>query len=300
MAPAIQYISSSLNLRIHSLLSICRGIQRMHSRRSAIQSIDPNDVPTFVLQTDLVIYCQLAVVTVLVYDTIITMDKEVKYFWRSSRNCVSLIYFLNRYIGLFSAFVYLLCKSDERKIGASNDLIQFILTMQMRHCNFTFWASDLADWMTVQFITYILYTRVMALFSYDKKLAICLRSMFAMEAAFTLGILVYIILLEKMLVGSLAKGVNICFFNPVPVVWEALLWTSVVIFELVLMVLALYRAADYWRASAGLQGYILVKVVIQDQAFYFILIYYILRNNWKCHSSLCPRKPDDVSLERSR
>ncbi|KAH8105615.1 hypothetical protein DFH11DRAFT_1518718, partial [Phellopilus nigrolimitatus] len=45
-----------------------------------------------------------------------------------------------------------------------------------------------------------------------------------------------------------------------------------VVFELILMVLALYRAADYWRTSAGLQGYILVKVVVQDQAFYFILV----------------------------
>ncbi|KAH8105614.1 hypothetical protein DFH11DRAFT_1642901 [Phellopilus nigrolimitatus] len=55
------------------------------------------------------------------------MDKEVKYFWRSSRNFVSLIYFLNRYIGLFSAFVYLW-------FGVTYNLIQFILTMQMRHC----------------------------------------------------------------------------------------------------------------------------------------------------------------------
>ncbi|KAH8108991.1 hypothetical protein DFH11DRAFT_1691282 [Phellopilus nigrolimitatus] len=156
----------------------------MLSSRSAIQPIDPNDVPFLVSQIDLLIYCQIAVATVLVYDTIITMDKEVKYFWRSSRSLVSLIYFLNRYIGLFSAFV------------------------KLRH----------------------------------KKLAICLRSMFAMEAAFTLGILVYIILLYKVVV------------------------------ELLLMVLALYRAADYWRTSAGLRGCTLVKVVVQDQALYFIFI----------------------------
>ncbi|KAH8105620.1 hypothetical protein DFH11DRAFT_1518732 [Phellopilus nigrolimitatus] len=219
----------------------------MLSSRSAIQPIDPNDAPSFVSENDLFIYCQIAVVTVLVYDSIITMDKEVKYFWRSSRSLVSLIYFLNRYIGLFGAFVYLWCKSDELESWR------------------ILWFQDIMH-------SFFLQSQTCSNYSTDKKLAICLRSIFAMEAAFTLGILVYIILLQKMFVGGLAKGVNICSGNSFPVVWEALLWTSIVVFELVLMVLALYRAADYWRSSAGLQGYILVKVVVQDQAFYFILV----------------------------
>ena len=42
-------------------------------------------------------------------------------------------------------------------------------------------------------------------------------------------------------------------------------------YEGILMVLALYKAAEYWKMSAGLKGFTLVKVLIRDQALYFVL-----------------------------
>lgn len=37
------------------------------------------------------------------------------------------------------------------------------------------------------------------------------------------------------------------------------------------MFLALYKAAEFWRMSAGFKGFNLVKVLIKDQAIYFML-----------------------------
>ena len=43
------------------------------------------------------------------------------------------------------------------------------------------------------------------------------------------------------------------------------------VFNLVMMVLAIYKAGEYWETSAGFKGFKLVKVVIKDQIIYFVL-----------------------------
>ncbi|KAH8108367.1 hypothetical protein DFH11DRAFT_1711036 [Phellopilus nigrolimitatus] len=226
----------------------------MFSNRSNIQPVDPANVPVWAFEIDNTMYCQLALATVLVYDTITRMDKEVKYFWSTPRKFVSLIYFLNRYIGLFGAVAYLWCT---------------LIRLRAPMCPLTFYSFELAD---------ILYMRVMALFSQGmlflhRKLSICLQAIFVAEAASMIVILIYVNIHEMTDVGGLAKGVTICGEDTVvPVVWGILFWTSPVVYELILMVLALYKAAGFWRTSAGFQGFYLVKVLIQDQALYFILV----------------------------
>ena len=42
-------------------------------------------------------------------------------------------------------------------------------------------------------------------------------------------------------------------------------------YGVILLVLALYKAADYWETSAGFKGFKLVRVLIQDQIIYFLL-----------------------------
>lgn len=46
------------------------------------------------------------------------------------------------------------------------------------------------------------------------------------------------------------------------------------VYEIILMTLALYRAAEYWRMSAGLKSFTLVKVLIIDQVIYFSVLVY--------------------------
>ncbi|KAH8104857.1 hypothetical protein DFH11DRAFT_1519322, partial [Phellopilus nigrolimitatus] len=44
------------------------------------------------------------------------------------------------------------------------------------------------------------------------------------------------------------------------------------LYGIILMVLALYKAAEHWRVTAGFSQFNLVKVLIQDQAIYFIVV----------------------------
>ena len=43
------------------------------------------------------------------------------------------------------------------------------------------------------------------------------------------------------------------------------------VFGTVLMVLAVHKAAEYWKMSAGFKGFTLVKVLLRDQVLYFML-----------------------------
>ncbi|KAH8106515.1 hypothetical protein DFH11DRAFT_1518144, partial [Phellopilus nigrolimitatus] len=119
----------------------------------------------------------------------------------------------------------------------------------------------------------ILYIRVMALYSQNKRLSLLLRSLFAVEAAFMLGNFLYGIISEKISVGGLARGITVCGVDSnFPVFWQALYWTAPVVYELILMALAVYKTAEFWRTSAGFKGLDLVKVLLQDQALYFIVV----------------------------
>ncbi|KAH8111440.1 hypothetical protein DFH11DRAFT_604567 [Phellopilus nigrolimitatus] len=83
----------------------------MFSIRSNIEPIDPSQIPAYVLINYAEIYCQIAIVACLTYNIITTMDTEVKYFWTNPRAFTSLLYFTNRYVGLFSAFLGCWCES---------------------------------------------------------------------------------------------------------------------------------------------------------------------------------------------
>ncbi|KAH8112092.1 hypothetical protein DFH11DRAFT_1609637 [Phellopilus nigrolimitatus] len=243
----------------------------MLSSRSEVIPIDPADVPIFVSSLDVSLYCQIAIVTVLIYDTFSLLCKlKVKFFWSSPRSFVSLIYFFNRYVGLFSAIIRL-------------------------DSNFELWAAYITDWMTILFVDCgrillfrSLYTNLHVL---GKKLARCLQTLFVMEAAFMLWIVIHVTSGNKSkfkfyvarfspttemftaAIGGLAKGINICVtVSLAPGVWRTLFWVAPVAFELILMVLALRKAAAFWRASAGFRGFGLAKMLVQDQALYFILV----------------------------
>ncbi|KAH8111441.1 hypothetical protein DFH11DRAFT_1613150 [Phellopilus nigrolimitatus] len=225
--------------------------------RSSTEPIDPELIPYLISDYRQELYYELAIVAALVYNIIITMDKEVKYFWSTPGAFVSLIYFLNRYAGFFSALA--------TALGSSFHATE-------RLCNFSTWSEYLADWVTILSMDYILLMRVLALYSQARKFAICLNTLFFIEAAFTLGNDIYSVIYEQVEVGE-ALGFAFCGLGQVaPPVFGTLYWSAPLLFELTLMSLALYKAAGFWRSSAGFGGINLVKVLIEDQAIYFISV----------------------------
>ncbi|KAI5114780.1 hypothetical protein M0805_005350 [Coniferiporia weirii] len=124
--------------------------------------------------------------------------------------------------------------------------------------------------MTIVLIDYILLIRVLALWSEAKKLAVFLRAVFAVESAFMLGVWISMTIIQEISVAG-AGGFTFCSSdNNISPLLETLYWSVSLSFELTLMALALYKAAHFWRESAGFNGLELVKVLIQDQVLYFI------------------------------
>ncbi|KAI5114804.1 hypothetical protein M0805_000731 [Coniferiporia weirii] len=129
-----------------------------------------------------------------------------------------------------------------------------------------------SDWMTIVLIDYILLMRVFALWSGERKLAVYLKTLFVVESAFMLGFSISMGIKEKVTLGG-AEGYVFCGVDGlVPPLFETLYWTAPLVIELILLVLALYKAASLWRESAGFKGVSLVKVLVLDQAFYFAVV----------------------------
>ncbi|KAH8103748.1 hypothetical protein DFH11DRAFT_234908 [Phellopilus nigrolimitatus] len=87
------------------------AIMRKKNHRVLLNILRPSNVE-FLDQADAFsprarqdMYSQMAIATILVYDTIIGFDKEVKYFWTSPCSFVSVAYFLLRYIGVIGVLV---------------------------------------------------------------------------------------------------------------------------------------------------------------------------------------------------
>ncbi|KAH8109393.1 hypothetical protein DFH11DRAFT_1548357 [Phellopilus nigrolimitatus] len=138
-------------------------------------------------------YGQVATLTLLVYDTntcddidraVITMDKEINYFWGSPTKFVSLIYFAVKSLSWYSLSCF-----------------WYIVALQANEtlCLSSTWIMGLS---------YILLLRVLALYHQDKKLAACLRTLFGLEAVLGLGVLIYTIIYAEVSVGRLAEGVS--------------------------------------------------------------------------------------------
>ncbi|KAH8107333.1 hypothetical protein DFH11DRAFT_1517754 [Phellopilus nigrolimitatus] len=122
-------------------------------------------------------------------------------------------------------------------------------------------------------LTGILMMRVLALYHQKKSLAIFLRTLFILDAAFTLGILLYGNINKESSVMELAEGVTTCVIKRNPHdVWGALSWATPMVYGLILMILALYKAAEYWKESGGFGQLSLVKVLLQDQVIYYFMV----------------------------
>ncbi|OCB91809.1 hypothetical protein A7U60_g922 [Sanghuangporus baumii] len=229
------------------------------SLRAAIVPTDPSaaKAPSVAEEETIAWYFLVAVLTLLVYDALTTMDKEAKYFWDLSVNRISVIYFLNRYIGLLGAIsnLFSVCNDVFVSPGYGADTVSG---------KFAIWSRSLS---------YILMTRVLALYSKGKLMTMYLKSFLVLAAASRLAILVYITWIQDIAIYKLAIDVTICGERKDAAIgWAVADWLIPMAYGVVLLVLALYKAMLYQRFSAGFSGPRLVKVLIHDQIIYFLLV----------------------------
>ncbi|KAH8111436.1 hypothetical protein DFH11DRAFT_1613123 [Phellopilus nigrolimitatus] len=113
--------------------------------------------------------------------------------------------------------------------------------------------------------------RVLALYSRRRSFVITLGSVFAMESAFMLGMMIYITTYEQIAVGG-TDGFAFCGMDRnAPPILITMVWSAPLLFEIILMVLAIQKSAEIW-STTGLGGVSLAKVLIQDQVAYFVMV----------------------------
>ncbi|KAI5117640.1 hypothetical protein M0805_008446 [Coniferiporia weirii] len=191
----------------------------MLSPRSNVEPIDSSLVTAFMSQVD------------------IQLNIQVKYFWANPRNFVSSIYFLNRYLEVFSSI------------------------------------AVIPHFATILLIDYILLIRVVALFHGDKKIDTFLKVLYGLNAGSGLGLLIYGEVYQEIVVGGLVYGLTTCASDRVASRLVLIIsWTIPLIYGVILMALALYKAAEHWRVSGNFSGFNLVKILVQDQAIYFLMV----------------------------
>jgi len=121
----------------------------------------------------------------------------------------------------------------------------------------------------------ILLLRVRALYSRGKAISIVLFSAFGIDV---IGLVVLLIqgdaILDPDAIG-VAPGLTLCGSNDLSVVTAPLSWSIPLAYGSLLLALAFYKAAAIWKESAGLKGVSLIKVLIRDQAFYFLAVMFV-------------------------
>ncbi|EJC99537.1 uncharacterized protein FOMMEDRAFT_160604 [Fomitiporia mediterranea MF3/22] len=72
----------------------------------------------------------------------------------------------------------------------------------------------------------------------------------------------------------LTEGASVCGYNINDNILRLAIidWSIPMVYGLILMVLALYKAAEYWKMSTGFGGFKLVEILICDQIIYFLMV----------------------------
>ncbi|KAI5115406.1 hypothetical protein M0805_006750 [Coniferiporia weirii] len=209
--------------------------------------ISPGDLAYEVYNNQVQLFVRVSATMLLAYDIVITMDKEVKYFWKTPFTPISFLYFLNRYVGLLEVLVEI-------------------------RCDFLSWFGQISGWISILAIDAILLIRVIALYGRSQKLTLCLSFLFVAEASVMLWLFVRIRLsIRTTLIRS--GGASECEASTdIPQLFLALYWLPSTVFGLVLLVLSVRKGAELWRERAGLKGFRLMHVLVRDQVVYFILV----------------------------
>ncbi|KAL5498246.1 hypothetical protein ACEPAH_2386 [Sanghuangporus vaninii] len=92
-----------------------------------------------------------------------------------------------------------------------------------------------------------------------------------MNAVITLCGLIASILKAGAFANTLFGGVTFCDVSETPIGLWCLFWSGPLIYDSILMYLAIYRAYHI-RKSLGSRGIELVKLLVSDQAIYFLLV----------------------------
>ncbi|PAV19218.1 hypothetical protein PNOK_0415100 [Pyrrhoderma noxium] len=261
--------------------------------RSPIEYVKANGMYKSIMSQIFTVQCfQVSTLTVLSYDFLLTMDKEVAYFWKLPISISSVAYFLNRYVGLFGA-ISVIWFSD--------------ISPSLR----TGWAVNISDWTVMILIDYILQCRVLAMWNQQRVISMTLKFLLSLEAVLKLALLIYMNLRSRFQLKGIPEGHGLKFCNQGGnglEVWGIMDWTIPLVYGIITLTLASYKALQYKGETSDNKLSPLVKILIEDQVIYFILVVYcclinILQfyfqgvgNDYLANIFVCLGKPGFLSM----
>ncbi|KAL5525193.1 hypothetical protein ACEPAF_9062 [Sanghuangporus sanghuang] len=187
-------------------------------------------------------------------------------------------------------------------LGASILVIFFhvLLTSRLRYslcislrCRSALWSASIIDWAIIACIDYILYLRVRALYSFGgsqtnsviehsykwetetryRSVVLGLQILYFINVSVGVGSLIASLLKTGAFIHVISKNMRYCDYTSgkLQVSLRGIFWSAPLAYGSILLVLALYKAAHI-RKSLGYRGLKLVKVLIIDQALYFVSV----------------------------
>ncbi|PAV17534.1 hypothetical protein PNOK_0759900 [Pyrrhoderma noxium] len=207
---------------------------------------------------------QVAVSSVLVYDTLLTVDKEFQYFWTHRWHTLShILFFVNRYFGVISTLtgIYL------QTLSAVTKLCDLGL--------FYDWIVNIGGLFSALVIDYILVIRIVALWGNNNMLSIALKTIIFCEGIVKLALTIKGNLVVNFQATVLGKGVTFCGAYPSSYFQISNIgmidWLTQSIIGFTLMTLALYKAIIHWKET-GWRGADLTSVIVKDQIIYYLAV----------------------------
>ncbi|KAI5120050.1 hypothetical protein M0805_007802 [Coniferiporia weirii] len=180
---------------------------------------------------------------IVLYDIMLTMDKEIEYFWKQRWSTVKLIYMLNRYGGLL--FVV---------IGTWG--------------SFQLYFQQWTGWIPVLLVEIILLIRVNTLYERSRKSSMLLAFFFIVQACVMATALSVFELQTDVFVVT---HINSCGTHERPPTWLTIFWLPPIIMDLGLLVLTFKKSLAIRRMIPGSdwRDYELHRILLRDQALYF-------------------------------
>ncbi|KAL5498821.1 hypothetical protein ACEPAH_2176 [Sanghuangporus vaninii] len=224
--------------------------------------MDPSRELTSAFQTSLF---GAAFATILFYDIVIKVDQEVKYFWRYPLRPVSFLYFSTRFCGIVGASSAILYSMNNEMAPLCKIRILCIAV----HSNMADYKVNSATGQSkCASASYTLLLRVLALYRQDRRIALYLRVLFSLQAIGRLALVVYEVKDADPIASRLNGDHVICLLQRVQDPgWNTATWIVLLLYGVILMALACYKALKYWASFR--QSTTLLRVLIEDQVIYF-------------------------------
>ncbi|KIK52142.1 hypothetical protein GYMLUDRAFT_251491 [Collybiopsis luxurians FD-317 M1] len=232
-------------------------------------------------------YSSLSAGIIVVFDHLLTLDREIDLVWKKSRSLGKFLFIVNRYYALSAVVVnnYFLLSpnlTDQVSLfsGYSLNAVEHAcssdshgtIILNSSCIRFYYWQGY-SGAITCMIAESILQMRLYALYSLDKRILYLMIVSFILSTVASITI-VNFILANLQAATRLIPGFSFCFPVVIPPYFYAL-WIPMLAFETVLFALAAFQGFRTHRRSNSPSHYgePLFRILIRDSVIYYVMLF---------------------------